>query len=322
MSQPSARVGIIGGTGLGDVLAREAGGRPVELDTPFGRPSSPPILANWEGVDIAFISRHGPGHAYNPSEVPYRANIFALKMLGVSWVIASGATGSLREDVEPGQLLIADQVIDKTFRRPSTFFGEGVVAHVEMADPFCPVLRAELIAAAEALRSAASADTRDGGNPGMKAGALSDGAPTALTVHHAGTYICMEGPQFSTRAESHLHRAWGGDVIGMTVMPEAKLAREAELCYALVALPTDYDCWRPHSAVLGQAALLDEILGNLKTASRNAVTLVRAAVSRLATCERTCGCGEALKLAIWSDRGRVDESVRQRLRPLIGRYFE
>lgn len=295
MSNSQATIGIIGGTGLGDVLEREAGGKAVEVDTPFGPPSSAPILANWEGVDIAFISRHGPGHRHLPSEVPYQANIFALKTLGVTGIIASGATGSLREDVEPGQLLIADQVIDKTFRRPSTFFGEGLVAHVEMADPFCPALRGELIAASEALD---------------------------FQVHHAGTYVCMEGPQFSTRAESHMHRAWGGDIIGMTCMPEAKLAREAEICYALVALPTDYDCWRPHSAVLGQDALLSEILGNLKTASRNAITLIRATLQRMAAGERVCGCRDALKLAVWTDRARVTAATRRKLGPLVDRYFD
>jgi len=336
LSHPQALVGIIGGTGLGDVLAREAGGRAVEVDTPFGRPSSPPILADWEGVKVAFIGRHGPGHAYNPSEVPYRANIFALKVLGVSYVIASGATGSLREDFEPGQLVICDQVIDKTFRRASTFFGGGIVAHVEMADPFCPMLRRVLIDASEGLNAGAGsvAPVSNRCPPGVNAGAgsvapVSNRCPPGMNagarkvhVHHAGTYVCMEGPQFSTRAESRMHRAWGGDVIGMTAMPEAKLAREAELCYAMVALPTDYDCWKPHSAASGQAALLKEILANLQTASRNAIALIRAAVGRLAECERSCGCSEALKLAIWSDRSGVDEATRRRLAPLIDRYFE
>ncbi len=288
-----AQVGIIGGTGLGDVLAKEAGGEPVDVDTPFGRPSSWPIIANWEGVDVAFIARHGEGHRFNPSEVPYRANIMALKMLGVSSVIASGAVGSLREDIKPGQVAVCDQVIDKTFRRSSTFFGDGVVAHVEMADPFCPTLRKVLIEAAGELD---------------------------FHVHEIATYVCMEGPQFSTRAESAMHRAWGGDLVGMTCMPEAKLAREAELCYALVALPTDYDCWRAHSATLGGDALLAEILENLRVATSSAVALMRSAIKRIGSVEGECGCRDAMKLALWSDKSAIDPATRERLRPLIGRY--
>ena len=288
-----ARVGIIGGTGLGEVLAKEAGGEPVQMDTPFGPPSSPPIIADWQGVTIAFIARHGEGHTLNPSEVPYRANVMALKMLGVSSILASGAVGSLQDHIKPGQIAICDQVIDKTFRRPATFFGEGLVAHVEMADPFCPSLRKVLLAAAEDMD---------------------------FKVHETATYVCMEGPQFSTRAESAMHRSWGGDLIGMTVMPEAKLAREAELCYALIALPTDYDCWRSGTAKLGGDALLAEILGNLRVASINAIALIRSAVKRLGSAPSECGCPNALKLALWSDTSSIDPQVRKRLEPLIGRY--
>ena len=289
-----AQVGIIGGTGLGDVLMKEAGGRAIRVDTPFGSPSMDPILANWEGVDIAFIARHGEGHRLNPSRVPYRANICALKQLGVCDIIASGATGSLREDIEPGHLVLCDQVIDKTFRREGTFFDDGLVAHVEFADPFCTQLRATLSAAGEAI------DT---------------------TVHHAGTYVCMEGPQFSTRAESHMHRQWGGDLIGMTCMPEAKLAREAEMCYALVALPTDYDCWRPADPTRGHDDLLREILGNLKRATDNAIGLIHEALRRMKGPVPPCQCQEALKLALWSDKSRIEPAVRERLNPLIGRYL-
>ncbi len=289
-----AQIGIIGGSGLGDVLIKQAGGNPVALDTPFGAPSSPPVLANWEGTDVAFIARHGPGHVLNPSAVPYRANIWAMKQLGVEAIIASGATGSLREQIEPGQLVLCDQVIDKTFRRESTFFDSGAVAHVEFAEPFCPHLREVLTRAGQAGET---------------------------VVHPSGTYVCMEGPQFSTRAESNMHRAWGGDLIGMTCMPEAKLAREAEMCYALVALPTDYDCWRPHDAGRKQDELLREILGNLKHGTDNAITLMRAAISLLKGAAPTCACRDALALALWTDKGRLAPAVKERLGLLIDRYM-
>ncbi len=290
----TARIGIIGGTGLGDALAKTAGGKATRVETPYGATSSDPILACWEGVDVAFIERHGPGHFLNPSQVPYRANIWALKALGVSGIIASGATGSLREEIAPGHLVLCDQVIDKTFRRPSTFFDEGLVTHAEFADPFCPHLRAELAAA---------------------------GAEVETTVHPRGTYICMEGPQFSSRAESRMHRSWGGDLIGMTCLPEAKLAREAEICYALVALPTDYDCWRETDPGKAPDELLREILGNLDRATQSGVQLLRATLKRLKLPLPACRCREALKLAIWSDKSRIEPSHRERLKPLIGRYL-
>ncbi|MEK6799748.1 MAG: S-methyl-5'-thioadenosine phosphorylase [Planctomycetota bacterium] len=290
----SAQVGIIGGTGLGDILLAQPGGEAVHVETPFGAPSAPPVVAEWEGVHVAFIARHGVGHRFSPSTVPYRANIWAMKKLGVSAILASGATGSLREDIEPGHLVICDQVIDRTFRRANTFFEDGLAVHVSFADPFCPQLRAML--------------TGSG-----------DGVST--TVHHAGTYVCMEGPQFSTRAESQMHRQWGGDVIGMTCMPEAKLAREAEICYALVALPTDYDCWRPVDPSAPQEDLLSEIMRNLKRASDNAVTLIRRALRNLPGSSPNCPCRDALRLAIWSDRRRMDATVRKRLEPLIGRHL-
>ena len=292
-----ARIGIIGGTGLGDILMKEAGGEPVQTDTPFGPPSSPPIVADWEGVPVAFLSRHGAGHVLNPSQVPYRANIWALKQLGVSAIIASGATGSLRKEIEPGHLVLCDQVIDKTFRRDGTFFDEGLAVHVEFADPFCPQLRTVLAAAAESVET---------------------------TVHHSGTYVCMEGPAFSTRAESHLHRQWGGDLIGMTCLPEAKLAREAELCYAMIALPTDYDCWSDGGATdpaRGRGELLRAILDNLDRATRNAEALIRQALKRLKRPIPPCPCHNALELAIWSDKSQIDRAVRERLKPLIGRYL-
>ncbi len=290
------RVGIIGGTGLGETLAKEAGGETVVMDTPFGPPSGPIVLTNQEGVDVALLSRHGEGHLLNPSNVPYRANIWALKKLGVTAILASGATGSLREDIEPGHLVLCDQVIDKTHRRPSTFFDEGLVVHVEFAEPFCPRLRGLL----------AHAGTR-----------------ISSTVHHAGTYVCMEGPQFSTRAESHMHRQWGGDLVGMTCLPEAKLAREAEICYALIAFATDYDCWRPPPSGQDQQNLLPIILNNLHRATQNATLLIRASLRLFREKDPTieCRCREALKLAIWSDRSRIDPRALKRFELLTGRYL-
>lgn len=301
MIQP--QVGIIGGTGIGELLGRQVGGEVVHVDTPFGPPSAPPLVAEWEGVPVAFIPRHGAGHRFHPSVVPYRANIWAMKQLGVTAVLATGATGSLREEIEPGQPVICDQLIDRTFRRDATFFDHGLAVHVEFGEPFCPRLRALLARAAESINA---------------------------DVHLSGTYVCMEGPQFSTRAESLMHRAWGGDLIGMTCCPEAKLAREAELCYACVALPTDYDCWRSVDGSRQAEHLLAEIQGNLKAVSEKAISLLGAALRLLAhdlPAEGRpgelpgCRCGDALRLAIWSERGLIDPALRMRLDPLLGRYL-
>jgi 5'-methylthioadenosine phosphorylase len=288
------RVGIIGGTGLGEALGALGGGDVREVETPFGRPSGPITLGEVGGVPVALLARHGDGHLFNPSQVPYRANIFALKALGVTHILASGAVGSLREELAPRHLVVPDQVIDRTFRRAGTFY-EDLAVHVELASPFCPTLRTLLV----------------------KAGT---GMPTR--VHQSGTYVCMEGPQFSTRAESELHRSWGASLIGMTAMPEAKLAREAEICYALVALPTDYDCWKPHAASLEQAKLIEEILGNVKAATQNAIDLLRRAIPQVASAaDKPCACQSALALAIWSDKARIAPAVRERLAPLIGKYL-
>lgn len=288
-------VGVIGGTGIGERLAERSEAERIEIDTPFGRPSGPILKATVDGVACLFLSRHGDGHLIHPSAVPYRANVFALKVLGATHVIASGATGSLREEFAPGEPVICDQVIDKTHRRKATFFDEGVVAHVEMAEPFCQPLREVLLRSAESIGAQA---------------------------HDGGTYVCMEGPQFSTRAEALMHRAWGGDLIGMTCMPEAKLAREAEMCYALIALPTDYDCWRPHAPGADKSALLAEIMSNMKHASEVAIALIEAVIKRLATGPlNRCSCHDALELAIWSDKSAVEPATVERLRPLIGRYF-
>jgi 5'-methylthioadenosine phosphorylase len=288
-------VGVIGGTGLGGALGALGAGEPHEVDTPFGRPSGPISVTEIGGVPVALLARHGEGHLLNPSRVPYRANIFALKALGVTHILASGAVGSLREDLAPKHLVIPDQVIDKTFRREGTFY-EDLAVHVELASPFCTTLR-NLLA-----KSAAGLGTR---------------------VHPGGTYVCMEGPQFSSRAESELHRAWGASLIGMTAMPEARLAREAEICYALVALPTDYDCWRPHPAHVDQAKVIEEILANVKVATQNALELIRRTIPAVAGLgDKPCSCQSALALAIWSDRARIPAAVKERLKPLLGRYLE
>ncbi|HTN51661.1 MAG TPA: S-methyl-5'-thioadenosine phosphorylase [Anaeromyxobacter sp.] len=288
-----AMVGIIGGTGLGEALGALAGGEVREVPTPFGAPSGPITLGEVAGVPVALLSRHGEGHLLNPSAVPYRANIWALKSLGVTHILASGAVGSLREEVAPRNLVIPDQVIDRTFRRAGTFF-DDLAVHVELAAPFCTTLRNVLV----------------------KAGT---GSPTR--IHQGGTYVCMEGPQFSTRAESELHRSWGASLIGMTAMPEAKLAREAEICYALVALPTDYDCWKPHPASLDQAKVIEEILANVKAATQNALELIRRAIPQVAAIEKACPCQSALALAIWSDRSRISATARQRLAPILAKYL-
>jgi len=291
----NVKVGIIGGSGLGDALAK-TDGKIVEPDTPFGKPSSPIVLATWEGTDIAILQRHGVGHVLNPSAVNYRANIYALKALGCTHVIASGAVGSLREEIRPKDLVICDQVIDKTHRRAGTFFDERIVAHVEMAVPFCPILREHLLSCQDAV------DTR---------------------VHAAGTYVCMEGPAFSTRAESEMHRTWGGDLIGMTCMPEAKLAREAEMAYALVCLPSDYDCWRPAPESLDRHELLKEIIGNLTEATRNAVELIQAALATFASVADTPSpAHSALEMAIWTDRQVIDPvAARDKYGVLVEKYF-
>lgn len=290
------KVGIIGGSGLGDAICAEADGRIVNVETPFGEASDAVIETNWGGTDVAVLSRHGPGHLIAPSSVNYRANIFSLKKLGCTHIIASGAVGSLREEIRPKDLVIPDQVIDKTHRRQSTFFDELLAAHVELSSPFCPVLRTHLLNCADSVKT---------------------------TVHDGGTYVCMEGPAFSTRAESEMHRAWGGDLIGMTCMPEAKLAREAEIAYAILCLPSDYDCWRPHPADLEKHELLKEIISNLTEATANAVTLIKAAIARFGEIADTPSpAHSALELAIWSDKDMISTASRKHLGVLVDKYLE
>ena len=290
-----ATVGIIGGSGLGEALA-ETRGELVKVDTPFGDPSGGVLLTDWEGTKVAIISRHRAGHVIGPSMVNYRANIYALKQLGCTHVIASGAVGSLREEIRPKELVIPDQVIDKTYRRSPTFFDACFAAHVEFAAPFCPVLRGHLLRCAEAVET---------------------------KVHDGGTYVCMEGPAFSTRAESEMHRAWGGDLIGMTCMPEARLAREAELAYALVCLPSDYDCWRPAAETLERHELLKEIIGNLTEATRNAVELIKIALARFGEIAETPSpAHSALELAIWTSRDHLDAAAaRSSYGVLVEKYL-
>lgn len=285
-------VGIIGGTGLGDVLAARIE-NPVykELDTPFGSPSGPVLIGTFGQNRIAFLPRHGKGHCLHPSMVPYAANIFALKSLGAAALIASGAVGSLRQDIAPGHLVLPDQFIDKTFRRQNTFFDSLGAVHVEFDQPCCRRLREKIMLAAGQIETVTHAD---------------------------GTYVCMEGPQFSTRAESLMHRAWGGDLIGMTALPEAKLAREAQMCYALVALVSDYDCWRPHQPNQDKQNLLAEIIANLNRAADNAAALIEKTLQvNSGLCDESCPCRKSLASAVWTSPDAVNPAARKLLDPLF-----
>jgi 5'-methylthioadenosine phosphorylase len=285
-------IGIIGGTGLGDALAeRVVDAELHDVVTPFGKPSAAILVGNFGKRNIAFLNRHGDGHKLSPSEVPFAANIFALKKLGVHTVISSGATGSLVEQITPGDLVIVDQFIDKTFRRTNSFFGGFGAVHCEMAEPTCGRLREMLIDTAKGID---------------------------VTTHPKGTYVCMEGPQFSTRAESLMHKAWGGDLIGMTAMPEAKLAREAQICYALIALASDYDCWKPHGGGKNKQTLLKEILGNLQAATNNCLKLIKAVLSsEHELIGEDCHCRKSLDLAVWTDPGRIEPADKENLKVLF-----
>ncbi|MGB2809055.1 MAG: S-methyl-5'-thioadenosine phosphorylase [Sedimentisphaerales bacterium] len=285
-------IGIIGGTGLGDALTEHLeDGEFRDIETPFGKPSMDVFVGKLGKRQIAFLNRHGEGHKLSPSEVPYAANIFALKKLGVHAVIGSGAVGSLREEIAPGNLVIVDQFIDKTFKRSNSFFTGFGAVHCEGAEPVCGRLREILIDTAKDVEA---------------------------KTHPEGTYVCMEGPQFSTRAESLMHRAWGGDLIGMTAMPEAKLAREAQICYALIALASDYDCWRPHKAGGDKQTLLKEILANLQTATENCLELIKAVLgSDLDLVCEDCECRKSLDLAVWTDHAQIDAADKEKLKVLF-----
>jgi len=286
--QRRAEIGIIGGSGLYHMPGFEAHDE-VHLETPFGDPSDAYIVGKLEGKDVAFLSRHGRGHRISPSELNFRANIYGMKMLGVERILSLSAVGSLKQEHAPLDFVIPDQFFDRTKGRASTFFGEGVVAHISFADPVCPQLT-------KAAHTAA--------------------AQVGINSKLGGTYLCMEGPAFSTRAESNVYRSWGMDVIGMTNLTEAKLAREAEICYVTVAMVTDYDCWHDeHDAVT-----VEQIIQNLNQNGENACALVRHMVQTLAPA-RTCKCGSALKHAIITDRAKIPAEAKQKLGLLIGKYI-
>ena len=292
-----AKVGIIGGSGLGDALCVDVTGAVRhEVETPFGSPSDVIIETQWGSTSVFLLNRHGVGHLIGPTDVNYRANLYALKALGCTHIIASGAVGSLREEIRPKDLVIPDQIIDKTFRRVPTFFDNEMAVHVELAVPFCPVLSKHLMNCATAVQ------------------------PTR--VHDGGTYVCMEGPGFSTRAESEMHRSWGASLIGMTAAPEFKLAREAELAYALVCLPSDYDCCRPTPADLSKHELLKEIIGNLTQATANAIALIKEAIRRFEEVAAIPSpAHSALEMAIWSRRDLIPPASREHLGVLVEKYL-
>jgi len=285
-------IGIIGGTGLGDALAEHLiDAKLHDIKTPFGRPSTAIRVGRLGLKRIAFLNRHGKGHKLSPSEVPFAANIFALKKLGVHTLISSGAAGSLREQIAPGDLVMVDQLIDKTSSRANSFFGGFGAVHCEMTEPVCQRLRKKLLDTAETID---------------------------VKTHPKGTYVCMEGPQFSTRAESLMHRAWGGDLIGMTAMPEAKLAREAQICYALIASASDYDCWRPHKANKNKQTLLKEITANLQTATDNCLKLITAILrSDSELVSEDCHCRKSLDLAVWTDQSQISAADKEKLKVLF-----
>jgi 5'-methylthioadenosine phosphorylase len=288
MSTPNAKIGIIGGSGLYNMPGFTEKSE-VRLETPFGDPSDAFIVGKLAGRDVAFLPRHGRGHRISPSELNFRANIYGMKMLGVERILSLSAVGSLKEEHKPTDFVIADQFFDRTKGRISTFFGNGLVAHVSMAHPVCGEM-------GPLVKSAAD-----------KAG---------ITAKLGGTYLCMEGPAFSTVAESNVYRSWGMDVIGMTNLQEAKLAREAEICYTSVAMVTDYDCWHPgHDAVT-----VDQIIHVLHTNADNAAKLVAEAVAAMPDA-RTCKCGSALAHAILTDRSTVPPETRAKLELIVGKYL-
>ena len=285
---PKAKIGVIGGTGLYDIEGM-TDVEEVNINTPFGKPSDAITIGNLEGVGVAFLPRHGKGHRILPTEIPARANIYALKWLGVEYIIAVNAVGSFKEAIKPGDLLIPDQLIDRTRSRVNTLFGEGIVAHIPFADPFCPVLSPIVYHAAQ---------------------------ETEAIVHRGGTYVVMEGPAFSTRAESFLYRSWGADVIGMTALPEAKLAREAEICYASIACVSDYDCW--HEA--HESVTVGIIVNILRKNADNAKKIIRLVVGRIPE-RRDCPCATALKTAIITAPEMIPAEQKEKLNLLIGKYL-
>ncbi len=286
-----ATIAVIGGSGIYQMEGLEAVSE-VSIETPFGKPSDSLMIGSLEGVRVAFLARHGRGHRLIPTELPFRANIFALKMLGVERIISASAVGSLQEQYAPTDILIPDQFFDRTRGRVSTFFGDGIAAHITFSHPVCADLGETLAVAGEAIGE--------------------------VRIHRGGTYLCMEGPAFSTLAESKVYRQLGMDVIGMTNLQEAKLAREAEICYSTLALVTDYDCWHPdHDAVT-----VEMIIDYLNRNAVNAQQIIRRAMRSLAGNARTCKCGSALKHALLTRPEAVPEETKQRLSAIVGKYFE
>ena len=284
----TAEIGVIGGSGLYSIEGF-TGQHEVKLDTPFGEPSDAYVVGELEGREVAFLARHGRGHRISPSELNFRANIYGMKMLGVKRILSLSAVGSLKKEHAPLDFVLPDQFVDRTHGRISTFFGGGVVAHISFADPICPQLWRELFEGCKRLH---------------------------IIGKLGGTYLCMEGPAFSTRAESNLYRSWGMDVIGMTNLQEAKLAREAEICYATVAMVTDYDCWHEeHDAVT-----VDQIIQTLTQNAGNARKLVRYAVANMPEI-RTCKCGSALQHAIITDRSTIPAETKEKLGLILGKYL-
>ena len=282
-----AKIAFIGGSGLYDIDGL-TDAEQLTIDTPFGSPSDVVMAGTLEGRRVAFLARHGRGHRHLPTEIPFRANIYALKTLGVERIISVSAVGSLRERIAPLDMVVPDQLIDRTRSRVNTFFGDGVAAHVGFADPFCPELRSDLIDASRGR--------------------------TAV-VHDGGTYVVMEGPQFSTRAESMLYRSWGASIIGMTALPEAKLAREAEICYATLALVTDYDVWHQSEAEVSVDLVVANLMKNVETTQE----LLPDLTARIRE-SRECNCQSALERAIITSRDRISDEVKSRLSAIIGRY--
>ena len=287
MSQ--AEIGIIGGSGL-YAMPGLSGVREVRQETPFGDASDVYVLGTLEGRKVAFLARHGRGHRILPTELNFRANIYGFKQLGVERIVSVSAVGSLKEEHKPLEFVIPDQFFDRTRHRVDTFFGDGIVAHIAFADPICPEL-------AKAVETACK-----------KAGVVGK---------RGGTYLCMEGPQFSTKAESNVYRTWGMDVIGMTNLQEAKLAREAEICYVTVAMVTDYDCWHPHH----DSVTVDQIVAVLLKNAENACRVVRETVAAMPE-GRSCKCAAALAHAILTDRDKIPAATRQKLKLILGKYLE
>lgn len=281
-------VGIIGGSGLYEMEGLEVL-REEQVRTPFGDPSDRYVIGRLAGRPVAFLARHGRSHSLMPSELNFRANIYGFKVLGAEWILSASAVGSMREDVKPLDILIPDQFFDRTNGRIGTFFGNGLIAHISLADPTCPVLGEVLYRA---------------------------GAQAGATMHRGGTYLCIEGPQFSTRAESRIYRGWGVDVIGMTNLQEAKLAREAEICYATMALITDYDVWHETEEDVSVESVVAILRQNVATAR----TVLRAAVGMIPP-TRSCGCGHALRDAIITSRDQIPAVVKRDLAPIVGKYL-